>query len=82
MTLNLFNGSHDASWTLQPGEHPHEAHFLRLDISKVRQSLGWMPCWSLPVALSRITDWHKAWLSGFDMQDICLKQITQYQNKQ
>ena len=73
---------HDASWTLQPGEHPHEAHFLRLDISKVRQSLGWMPCWSLPVALSRITDWHKAWLSGFDMQDICLKQITQYQNKQ
>ncbi len=67
-----------ASWTLQPGDHPHEAGFLKLDISKARQRLKWTPRWSLETALTRITEWHQAWLSGQDMQDFCLNQITQY----
>ena len=32
-----------ACWALQPGNHPHEASFLKLDISKARQRLGWRP---------------------------------------
>ncbi|MCO5975791.1 CDP-glucose 4,6-dehydratase [Ideonella sp. NS12-5] len=68
-----------ASWTLQPGEHPHEANFLKLDISKARQRLQWAPRWSLETALSRITDWHQAWLAGQDMRAVCLNQISQYQ---
>jgi CDP-glucose 4,6-dehydratase len=67
-----------ASWTLQPGEHPHEASFLKLDISKVRQRLQWTPRWSLETALKSITEWHQAWLSGQDMQAVCLNQISQY----
>lgn len=68
-----------ASWTLQPGHHPHEASFLKLDISKARQRLQWTPRWSLETALTRITEWHHAWLSDQDMRAVCLKQITQYQ---
>jgi CDP-glucose 4,6-dehydratase len=70
----------DASWHLQPGEHPHEAHFLKLDISKARQRLHWAPRWSLDNALSHIIDWHQAWLAGNDMHAICLNQISQYQS--
>ena len=33
----------DAQWSLQPGQHPHEASYLRLDISKARQRLQWVP---------------------------------------
>ena len=69
-----------ASWSLQPGNHPHEAHFLKLDISKARQRLHWAPRWSLQTALIRITEWHKAWLAGDDMRAVCLNQITQYQS--
>jgi len=68
-----------ASWTLQPGDHPHEASFLKLDISKARQRLQWTPRWSLAVALNRIVEWHQAWLSGADMRDACLAQIREYQ---
>jgi CDP-glucose 4,6-dehydratase len=72
------NWGNGASWTFQPGEHPHEASFLKLDISKVRQRLQWNPHWSLETALKRITEWHQAWLSGQDMRTICLNQISQY----
>ncbi len=69
-----------ASWTLQPGNHPHEASFLKLDISKARQRLHWTPCWSLETALTRITEWHRAWLAGRDMRAFCLDQVTQYRS--
>lgn len=71
----------DATWSLQPGDHPHEANFLKLDISKARQRLQWAPRWSLPTALSHITEWHKAWLAGHHMGDLCRQQISQYQNE-
>lgn len=71
----------DARWTLQAGDHPHEAHFLKLDISKARQRLQWSPRWSLETALERITEWHRAWLSGQDMRAFCLHQISQYRSQ-
>ena len=69
-----------ACWNLHPGNHPHEANFLKLDISKARQRLQWTPRWSLEAALTRITEWHQAWLTGQDMRAICLTQISQYQS--
>jgi len=69
-----------ASWSLQPGNHPHEARFLKLDISKARQRLQWGPRWSLDTALTRITEWHQAWLSGLDMRAVCLNQISHFQS--
>ena len=71
----------DAAWVLQPGNHPHEANFLKLDISKARQRLNWAPRWPLATALTHITQWHKAWLTGLDMKAVCLQQINQYQNE-
>lgn len=69
-----------ASWTLQSGDHPHEASFLKLDISKARQRLQWMPRWTLEAALKHITEWHQAWLNGQDMRTVCLNQINQYES--
>jgi CDP-glucose 4,6-dehydratase len=70
-----------ASWRLQQGEHPYEAQFLKLDISKARQRLKWEPRWPLSKALSQTTTWHQAWLADIDMRDFCLNQISQYQNQ-
>lgn len=69
-----------ASWALQVGDHPHEAHFLKLDISKARQRLQWAPRWGLETALNHITKWHQSWLAGQDMRAVCLRQINQYQS--
>jgi CDP-glucose 4,6-dehydratase len=68
----------DALWRLQDGNHPHEAHFLKLDCSKASQILGWQPRWCLQRALEHIVKWHQAWISGDDMQRYSLNQIEDY----
>jgi CDP-glucose 4,6-dehydratase len=67
-----------ASWRRDPGEHPHEAHYLKLDISKAGARLGWRPRWDLAQALARVLDWQRAWLGGADMRAVCLDQISRY----
>jgi CDP-glucose 4,6-dehydratase len=69
-----------ASWELQPGSHPHEAHQLKLDISKAQHRLQWRPRWTLETALQHVTHWHQSWLQGGNMRQICLEQIAQYEN--
>jgi CDP-glucose 4,6-dehydratase len=68
-----------ASWLLDKGEHPHEAHYLKLDCSKAKSQLQWQPKWSLATAIEKICVWHKAHASGADMQAMCLHQIKQYE---
>lgn len=70
----------DASWMQQSGDHPHEAGFLKLDISKARQRLHWTPRWSLETALEHIIEWHRAWFAGQDMRAVCLQHIMEYQS--
>jgi CDP-glucose 4,6-dehydratase len=62
----------------QAGEHPHEANFLKLDISKAKQQLGWQPKWSLDLALDKNVTWHKAWISNRNLQELCIQQIQEY----
>ncbi len=69
-----------ARWELDAGNHPHEAHHLKLDISKAGSRLGWRPYWSLDAALGRVTDWHRAWLARENPRELCLAQIAQYAN--
>lgn len=68
----------DASWKLDDKIHPHEAGFLKLDISKAKSRLNWKPTWHLELTLKRIIQWHKAWLNKDDMQRICLDEINEY----
>lgn len=67
-----------ASWRLEGGEHPHEAHYLKLDCSKARALLGWEPRWHLDVALEHTVDWYRAYLAGADLRAACLEQIQAY----
>jgi CDP-glucose 4,6-dehydratase len=71
---------HGAEWRVDTGDHCHEAHYLKLDISKARHRLGWRPRWSLETALANITTWHQAFLANEDMRACCLGQIQQYAN--
>ena len=67
-----------ASWKLDDGNHPHEAGYLKLDISKAKSLLDWQPTWCLDQTLERIIDWHQAWLQKVDMQPKCLEEIHEY----
>lgn len=70
-----------ASWVLDGGENPHEAHYLKLDCSKAKSRLDWHPRWRLDVALGAIVSWQKAYNSGQEMRVVTLNQIQSYLNK-
>jgi CDP-glucose 4,6-dehydratase len=67
-----------ASWVLDTEEHPHEAHYLKLDCSKAKMRLNWHPRWWLANALENIVSWHKAHRAGADMHEFTLSQIADY----
>lgn len=70
----------DAQWQLSDGEHPHEAHYLKLDCSKAGMRLHWHPVWDLEQTLDKIVNWQKAWLSNQDMKQYTLNEIKEYMN--
>jgi CDP-glucose 4,6-dehydratase len=69
----------DAAWRLDDRVQPHEAHYLKLDISKARLRLGWEPRWRLEHTLESIVAWYRAWQRGDDIRAFSLAQIEAYQ---
>jgi len=76
--IEQWNGN--ASWLMDGQDHPHEAKYLKLDISKARNQLGWSPKWDVEQALSKIMEWHQQWLNHADMNTFCIEQINHYWN--
>ncbi len=58
--------------------HPHEAHYLKLDCSKANTELGWRPQWSLEKAISAVVEWTRTYAVGGDVAEQCLQQIGRY----
>lgn len=69
----------DIKWVCDEAQQPHEACYLKLDSSKAKSRLGWLPRWHLQTALQKTLDWHQAWHSGNDMRDYTFGQIAEYQ---
>jgi CDP-glucose 4,6-dehydratase len=67
-----------ASWNLDSGNHPYEATYLKLDISKANAQLHWTPSWRLENTLEKIIAWHKAWLAGGVMDAYCFNEISAF----
>ncbi len=69
---------HAGSFTLDGAHNPHEAGQLRLDSSKARARLGWRPRLTVEEAVGWTVAWHRAHLSGADMRETTLRQISDY----
>lgn len=70
-----------ASWQQSEVQGPHEATYLKLDISKSRNRLQWRPILRLADALRMITDWARQRQHGADVYTLTLDQIFTYQTK-
>jgi len=68
----------DVTWSVDQGEHPHEATYLKLDISKAKIHLNWSPKLDLTSALDMIVDWVRSYNNKSDMRQMTLAQIKQY----
>lgn len=62
---NQHVGEKEASWINASEENaPHEANFLKLDCSKLKNTLGWKPMWKLDEAIDMIVEWTKVYLDN------------------
>lgn len=67
-----------ARWELDKNAQPHEAGYLKLDVSKAKARLHWHPTWRLEHTLAKIIKWHQAWLNKEDIQKVCLQEINEF----
>jgi len=69
----------NASWEIDRNPNPHEANYLKLDISLAKRRLGWRPLLRHDQALSMVVEWAQARSSGANLKVYTLSQICCYQ---
>jgi CDP-glucose 4,6-dehydratase len=69
-----------ADWVADTDSHPHEAHYLKLDVSKARFVLGWRPRLKIKSVLDLVIDWTRAFASGADMRKFSFAQVARYED--
>lgn len=83
LASKIWNGK--KLWTLDDDHHPHEAKFLKLDISKAYQNLKWSPKWNAEKAVTKTIIWYKEFyrsdLDATDVYQLCINDINDYINK-
>lgn len=68
------------TWGSSVSRGPHEAGFLKLDCSKIKDSLGWKPRWGIETAVQKTVDWSKAYRDRGQITAIMDRQIEEYLN--
>ena len=59
-------------------EGPHEANYLKLDNTKIKNLMGIVPLWHVDEAVNRTVEWTKCWHLGNDVERCTDSQITDY----
>lgn len=57
---------------------PHEANFLKLDCSKLKNTFNWNPHWNLDQAIEKAVEWSKCWNNGGDVRVCMEKEIKEF----
>ena len=57
---------------------PHEANYLKLDCTKLKNTFGWRPRWNLERAIDMVVDWTKCWQAGGDVRACMDAQIAAF----
>lgn len=66
------------TWVNQYDGGPHEANFLKLDCSKLKNTFGWRPRWSFETAIEKTVEWAKVYVSGDNILTCMDKQIEDF----
>ena len=66
------------TWVNQYDGGPHEANYLKLDCSKIKNTFGWHPYWNLEKAVEKTVEWSKAWINGENVRVVMERQIDEF----
>lgn len=67
------------TWINKHDGGPHEAAFLKLDNSKIKEAFGWHPRWHIDETIQKIVEWTKIYLEDKnEIPSIMDKQINEF----
>ena len=69
------------NWRIGTEKQPHEANLLKLDSTKARTELGWIPKLNISEAVKLTADWYRGYKDKTDLIEITKNQIEFYEAK-
>lgn len=66
-------------WRTEGDGGPHEANFLKLDCSKMKNTFGWKAVWDYNMAVLKTVEWTKAYIEKGNLPQVMMQQILEYQ---
>jgi len=76
---NAYTGD-AVSWVNHFDGGPHEANFLKLDCSKLRNTFDWCPRWNVEIAMEKIVEWLDIYRKNGDILACIKNQISEFVN--
>ncbi|HQU82113.1 MAG TPA: CDP-glucose 4,6-dehydratase [Pyrinomonadaceae bacterium] len=76
---NIWSG--DVNWEISQAKQPHEAKLLKLDSTKAKTELGWLPKLNLDEAINLTAEWYRGFKDKKDLIELTEKQVDFYENK-
>jgi CDP-glucose 4,6-dehydratase len=67
-----------ATWSLASGDAQHESNWLKVDASRARAKLGWMPRLKLTDGLAWTVEWHRRLNAGAAARAMANEQLARY----
>lgn len=74
---NQATGEH-VTWKEEYDGGPHEANFLKLDCSKLKNTYGWKPVWNVEKTMEMIIEWTIAYRDGKSVEQMMEKQLREF----
>ena len=71
-------GKHNITWINKSVNGPYESNFLKLDCTKIKETLAWSPVWNIERAMEELVKWYRVYEDGGDLIAITKQQITNY----
>jgi len=72
------SASDEIRWEDKYDGGPHEANFLKLDCSKLKETFGWKPRWNVEIAMDKIVEWSLCYLRGENVSTCMKAQIEDF----
>lgn len=69
-----------ARWIEKGDGGPHEARFLKLDCSRIKETFNWHPTWDIDTTVEETAAWYHQYLSAGGMREYTERQIDKYQS--
>ena len=67
-------------WESVKKDGPHEANYLHLDNTLIKEELGFKPRWDVEKAIEKTIEWTKHWSDKKDILSVMEKQVKEYLN--